>query len=933
MQVMQKSFHAGEWAPNLNARVDLAKYHAAAELLENFFVDYRGGASSRMGTKYVIQAKDSTKAVRLIPFAASSTVQYILEFGDFYVRFIYAGAPVLESALTITGASKANPAVVTVVNTYAVGDIVYITGVGGMTQLNGRFFKLSAVAAGNITLANLNGTAINSTGYSIYTAGGTVARVYTLTTPYAAGDLAKLKFAQNVTTMVLAHASYPAYVLTLISAANWTLTPISYGATVSAPTGLGVSGSAGGQNYRYGVTAVDINGQESEAATINYAGTAGTSNTITWNAVSGAQWYNVYRSPVSLTATVPVGVLMGFIGYSLTATFVDTLTITSAIAVIAADFSITPPLARNPFQGGPVTSVIITVVGAYTSVPTITIAAPASGTQATATAVLTNGAITLNSGGTGYRPNDLIDIGNGITIQVTALSGTTITTFTVLNSGLISSGATPANPVAQVSSNGPGTGASFNIANWHLASINIVNGGSGYSSAAPPAVTISGAGGGAATAVVDSPNVGNPSVPAFFQQRLVLAAPTSAPQSFYMSIPGAPYNFNISNPLQPDDAITGNLTSGILNVIKSMVPMPSGLIAFSDRLAWLINGGSAGAPVTPIDIAANAQAYNGASDVPPIVATFDILYVQAKGSIVRDLSYNFYTNVFTGTDISVLSSHLFYGYTILEWAYAEEPFKLIWAIRDDGVVLTLTFLKEQELIGWTHHTTDGLFKSVASITEEVDTGQLDAIYFVVERTINGNTVKYIERMAERIFPNGLEDAWCVDAGLQYDGVASASFQGGEHLAGETVVGVADGAAIVPFVMPVTGFFTLPAAASKVTLGLAFTPKLKTLAIDLGEPTVQGKMKQITGVTVRCQETLGLEMGRTFTTMFPMKDLVEGNVGTMTNEVVTDLVTGDARQTIDQSWTTPGQYCFRQPNPFPASILGVIPEVTVGNTAK
>src|SRR6266704_6728477 len=118
--VIQTSFAAGEWAPSLFARVDLAKYHSGAALLRNFFVDHRGGAASRPGTKYILQTK-STSAVRLIPFQASFIVSYILEFGDGYVRFYNNGAPVLESAKTITGITKANHCVLSVITTYAVG--------------------------------------------------------------------------------------------------------------------------------------------------------------------------------------------------------------------------------------------------------------------------------------------------------------------------------------------------------------------------------------------------------------------------------------------------------------------------------------------------------------------------------------------------------------------------------------------------------------------------------------------------------------------------------------------------------------------------------------------------------------------------------------------------------------------------------------------
>src|SRR5277367_4025135 len=97
--VIQKSFNSGEWAPQLYSRVDLQKYHSAAALLENFFVDYRGGASTRTGTQYILQAYKSGLPVRVIPFRASTNVSYVLEFGDNYIRFYYNKAPILESTV------------------------------------------------------------------------------------------------------------------------------------------------------------------------------------------------------------------------------------------------------------------------------------------------------------------------------------------------------------------------------------------------------------------------------------------------------------------------------------------------------------------------------------------------------------------------------------------------------------------------------------------------------------------------------------------------------------------------------------------------------------------------------------------------------------------------------------------------------------------
>jgi hypothetical protein len=144
-------------------------------------------------------------------------------------------------------------------------------------------------------------------------------------------------------------------------------------------------------------------------------------------------------------------------------------------------------------------------------------------------------------------------------------------------------------------------------------------------------------------------------------------------------------------------------------------------------------------------------------------------------------------------------------------------------------------------------------------------------------------------------------------------------------------------AITPLTVSATGTFSLPAPTNGATgytyvlIGLSFTPTLQTLPLDLGEPTVQGKRKKIAGVTVRVKDCLGLNMGRTAATALPMQDLVVGNVGSMTNQIVTGLVTGDARGYSDPLYDTPGQYVIQQPLPYPGSVLGVIPEIEVGDT--
>lgn len=331
--------------------------------------------------------------------------------------------------------------------------------------------------------------------------------------------------------------------------------------------------------------------------------------------------------------------------------------------------------------------------------------------------------VTVTNGGSGYAPTD--------TLVISDLGGFGGVLFPIVVGGVIKS-------------------------------VVILSGGRDY--LAPTITVTSGGGGTGATFSVQlGPAVGNnPSVVAYFEQRRVYANTLNEPQRFWMSQPGLFDNFDKSTPIKADDSITGVLASQQVNDIRSMISMPSGLITLTGGSAWQISGGQQGAALSPTTVTAKAQSYNGVSYIDPIVINYDILYVQALGSVVRDLSYNFFANVYTGADITVLSNHLFYGHTLVQWAYAEEPFKIVWAVRDDGRLLSLTFLKEQDVYGWAMHETRGLFMDVASIPE----GTENAVYFVVKRYIRGEWIQYVERMSTRQFTS-VEDAWFMDSALEY----------------------------------------------------------------------------------------------------------------------------------------------------------------------
>jgi hypothetical protein len=341
--------------------------------------------------------------------------------------------------------------------------------------------------------------------------------------------------------------------------------------------------------------------------------------------------------------------------------------------------------------------------------------------------------------------------------------GGTLYTQATVSASISSSTGTGAvlQPVVGVSGAVSGIPAGATTATGSVLSIITVNGGEGYSTS--DTVVITGTTGTSATATLSlNPSSGTwPGVVSYFQQRRVYAATGNQPNTYFMSKPGAFTNMDKSMPTVDNDSIQGTPWSKQVNGVVWTVPMPGGLVVLTGLGAWQVSGGANYAAITPASQTATPQAYNGCSPtVPPIVVNYDILYLQQKGYQVLDLSYNFFTNIYTGVDITIMSNHLFTSSPIKEWCWAQSPHKIVWAVRTDGTLLSLTYLKEQEVQGWARHDTNGLFKSVAAVSE----GVTDGVYFVVQRFVRGQWMYYIERMDDRQWET-IDDTFAVDCGL------------------------------------------------------------------------------------------------------------------------------------------------------------------------
>lgn len=259
------------------------------------------------------------------------------------------------------------------------------------------------------------------------------------------------------------------------------------------------------------------------------------------------------------------------------------------------------------------------------------------------------------------------------------------------------------------------------------------------------------------------PSVGYPGVVEFFGQRLFFASTANSPQTLWASKTSNYTNFGKSVPTADDDSITATIAARQVNAISDLIPLKD-MIVLTVGAEWKSGGGQNNV-LTPSTISFVPTTNYGSSNLPALVIGDSGIFVQGRGSYVRDIGYQFSVDNYTGNDLTIFASHLVLGFTIVDWAYQQTPWSVIWAVRNDGVLLGMAYFKEQQVSGWFHcDWVNGFVESVCCVTE----AGKDVVYLSIRRFINGSTVRYIERMSDRFFSDQ-RDYFFVDAGLSYDG--------------------------------------------------------------------------------------------------------------------------------------------------------------------
>lgn len=867
----QRAFNGGEVSPSMFARIDDGKYQTGMALCKNFLIEPQGPIVMRPGFKYVNHTKHAGKKARLIPFNFSISQTMVLELGERYVRFHTQGQTVLGN--------------------------------------NGQPYEIE--------------------------------------TPYIEADLFDIHYVQSADVMTLVHPNYPPKELRRYGATDWRLVDIKFGSSLSAPTGLSASQTINKDvtnptDYKrtYAVTALLADGTEesvrSSSVTIdcNPYGD-GSYNTIRWNAVAGAGLYRVYRDQ---------GGVWAYVGQTDTTQIID--------ENITPDASITPPHYDDAFYSSKgITSVRVNNGGSgYEPTKYITDFVNVceydwgEGYKQQSTGLPVNIQSKANLTWEIEDPN-----GHGFGADIRLITGETYAatggpasggrTACVTGIEIRSRGIGYDNPklvikchnrhwqlatlyrfplttshdvpkIVVTDSTGYGADLVPVIENGRVVSVTIRSGGQNYSSPNLSVVSSTGSGASLSANVGQAPDY--PGAVSYFEQRRWFGGTQNRPNNLWATRPGTEADMSFSLPSQSDDRIAVRVAAREANRILHIVPLAQ-LMLMTGAAEWRVSPLNSDA-ITPESMSVRPQSYVGASNVQPLVVGSSMIYGAGRGGHLRELGYNYEAGGYISGDVCLRAPHLFDNLTIVDLAYSKAPSPVVWAVSSSGKMVAMAYVPEQQVGGFSTIETKGSIESACVVAE----GDEDIVYVEVMRTVNGQAVRFVERMNERQYTD-LKECVYVDCAGTYRGEAKKEITGLTWLEGETVSILADGA-VEPQQVVKDGKITLTYPAEIVHVGLPFTADMKTLPVAMALQDGSygsGHKKNVREVFFRVVNSSGTQAGPSFDKLseYPSRSTeFAGNVP----EPITDEIGFQ----IQPQWSQSGQVCVRQKYPLPLRIVSM-----------
>ena len=915
------SFVSGEFSAKLDGRTDFEKYSSGCKTLQNMLVHPQGAAARRVGTQFISEVKTSSLKTRLIPFEFSTTQTYVLEFGNTYIRFFKDKGQITEGDKTISAITAANPAVVTSSSHgYSNGDFVIITSVVGMTEVNGKTFKVADKTTNTFELQDVDGTDINSSAYTAYSSAGTANKIYEISSPYLTAELFELKFAQSADVMYITHPNHEVMKLSRTGHTSWTLTEVDFTdgpylptnttattlTPASAGTGTGVNitasaitGINGGDGWKTTDVGRIISFNSGKAKI-----TARTNTTVVVVTITTA------FASTAATAAFNLGAFSDTTGHPSCVSFFEQRLVFAGTTDepqtlyfsksgdyenmttgTDADHAMVYTIASNQVNKirylKSVRTLLIGTTGGEFSVS-------ADGTDAAVTP--TNVTIKRQSS-FGAANVDAQPAGNAILFLQRAKrkirelaynyesDGFVAPDLTILNETVTNSGINemayqqaPDSILWCVRDDGILSGLTYqrsdNVVAWHRHLI----------------------GGKADT----TKNI--------IQQQISFTANTTVVNGTNNTITLSSHGLATNDPIYyyaAANPITG-ISSGSLYFV---IATDSNTI----KLATTAVNSAAGTAIslTGPSSASTQYIYQGVN------ISSNVIYSASHGFKTGDTIY--YDNI--GTAIGGLSENTSYYVSRVD----DDQFKLFTDSKLVNVVsLTSAHTSEQT----DNILQDAKVESVATISGDLNE---DELWVITQRWVNGAVRRYVECFSDFDFDETApEDFKFLDSHLSYSGVAVSSLSGLDHLEGETVYILADGATHATKVCT-NGAISLDRSARKVTVGLPYNSVLQTMRIEGGagqyEGTAQGKIKRISKVVLRLFETVGAKVG-------PSLDNLETvpfrtTSGAMDLPVSTFLA-GDKEVEFSDDYNTDGFIFVKQDQALPLTVLALYPTIVTND---
>lgn len=741
VSLRQSSFAGGLLGPQLLGRSDLAKYQSGLRTLDNFLVTRSGTIENRAGTTFVADVKNDDQPVRLVEFDSSVGQGILLEFGDHYLRFFKNGSPILRANVPLAW----NTTLI-----YGMSYLVDYLGLIYYSLINGNTGNVPSltptdwapVAAWSMATSYIIGAVVNFAGerYQSLQAGNINhqpntspafwlprfdGEVLEIPTVIPQNALAQMQFVQINDLMYIVSQAFQPQILAHYADDDWSVTTFETSTGISPPTGL---------------------------------------------ALAVGRPTSLLGQPLNVHA---VGVVVPFSGFTYV---VEAYKNTPAQVSQASDLA---------FMGAPSDFHFDTTPGT----PTVISWSPVTGANGYAVfRGFSNDAIPLFgliavTDSTSYtdslRTNDQhgatairgADPSNGGTLQfqyqVTSIDAVT-GIESVASSTVTGNGDPPTSTDPNIISWSPVAGASgYNV-------YKAVSGVFGFiGTATAPAVNFRDPNITPSTAQQPPINIGlfstpndYPAVVGSYQQRLLFANTINQPQTVWASAVGVYTAFTVTIPILDSGSVQFTIAGRSRQYVQALVDIGK-LVIMTSNGEYVANGNQFGS-LTPTAINLVQNGYAGAVLMIPVSIGSTALFVQARGNILRDLQYSIYSTTYAGKDTTLYAPQLFENNTITCLAWQQIYNSIIWAVQDNGALLGLTYIKDQEMWAWhQHYSTNGVVEQVCTVPEETH----DILYLVIRRVIDGSTVRYVERMEPREFVDTqyLSDAIFTDSSLIYDG--------------------------------------------------------------------------------------------------------------------------------------------------------------------